>query len=450
VAYSRSTPTTDTVDLVAHPLQNKTRPQFQDGPQHLRLVDLFAGCGGLTLGVAQAAQAANLGLAVPLALDVEQVASDVYKENFDFATVETGTVESYFDGELGDEPTIKERETLALCGEVHVLVGGPPCQGHSDLNNHTRREDPKNRLYARMARAAEVLDAPVVIIENVPAVQHDKGDVVGVTSAHLKTQGYKVAARTVALHALGVAQSRRRHVLIATRLVAFEPEDVLKALVEREPQEVATLRWAIGDLEDVEDPTGYDIPAKASKANLIRMQHLLDTDQYNLENEHRPLCHQDDHSYKSMYGRLWWDRPAQTITSGFGSIGQGRYMHPSRTRALTAHEAARIQGFPDYFSFAACTRRGDLAVMIGNAVPPALTREIVGAAVPALRAELLDRGQAGQDVALRVVEPAKQEVAVLVSSDGEDRAAGVEPGLSQEPERENDAPIRRDDQLVRR
>ena len=79
-----------------------------------------------------------------------------------------------------------------------------------------------------------------------------------------------------------------------------------------------------------------------------------------------------DSSYKSMYGRLRWEEPAQTITSGFGSIGQGRYMHPDRTRALTAHEAARVQGFPDYFDFSACPTRSALATMIGNAVPPQL------------------------------------------------------------------------------
>jgi DNA (cytosine-5)-methyltransferase 1 len=114
------------------------------------------------------------------------------------------------------------------------------------------------------------------------------------------------------------------------------------------------------------------------------MKHLLDHDLYDLPNKERPECHRDNHSYKSMYGRLNWELPAQTITSGFGSIGQGRYMHPSRTRALTAHEAARLQGFPDYFDFSAVARRADLATMIGNAVPPALAREIVAELIPAV------------------------------------------------------------------
>ena len=77
-----------------------------------------------------------------------------------------------------------------------------------------------------------------------------------------------------------------------------------------------------------------------------------------------------------MYGRLRWDEPAQTITSGFSSIGQGRYMHPDQLRALTAHEAARIQGFPDYFQFAGAPGITAMSMMIGNAVPPPLGREI--------------------------------------------------------------------------
>jgi DNA (cytosine-5)-methyltransferase 1 len=160
-----------------------------------------------------------------------------------------------------------------------------------------------------------------------------------------------------------------------------EPEGVLRELAARAPDSAINLRWAISDLETVVDPAGYDVPPRASAVNTARMKYLLERDLYDLPNHQRPECHQDEHSYKSMYGRLRWEAPAQTITSGFTSIGQGRYMHPSQVRALTAHEAARIQGFPDYFDFSAVTKRGDLATMIGNAVPPALSREIATALI---------------------------------------------------------------------
>jgi len=236
-----------------------------------------------------------------------------------------------------------------------------------------------------MGRAAEVLLPSIVLIENVPAVQHDRGKVVGLTTDQLSSLGYRVAARTLRLQTFGVAQTRRRHVLLATKLSDVDPVTLLDRLGSRESTAAVDLEWAIGDLEDVLATTGYDAPPRANKVNAARMEYLLQEDLYDLPNELRPKCHQNEHSYKSMYGRLRWNLPAQTITSGFGCIGQGRYMHPSHARALTAHEAARIQGFPDYFDFSSVQRRTALAQMIGNAVPPALSRELATALIPHLR-----------------------------------------------------------------
>jgi DNA (cytosine-5)-methyltransferase 1 len=362
-----------------HELRLRTRPDFEVGDGSFTLVDLFAGCGGLTLGTAQAVSAAGMALDIPLAVDVDEAAIGVYAGNFPGAKVETATVDEYFNGKLGAQVTKAEKTTRDRIGELDLLVGGPPCQGHSDLNNHTRRDDPKNALYARMARAAEVLLPNFVIIENVPTVRHDISDVVGTARAHLEAKNYVVAEATVSLHALGVAQRRKRHVLLASRLPEINPETILKWITGRKPRADRNLRWAIGDLVNIKKPAGYDTPPKASAENQRRMQYLLENKLFDLPNSERPTCHQDAHSYKSMYGRLSWKSPAQTITSGFGSIGQGRYMHPSLARALTPHEAARLQGFPDYFDFTGVARRADLATMIGNAVPPALAREIVAA-----------------------------------------------------------------------
>lgn len=363
-------------DGAGHELRADSRPEFEVGDDVLTVVDLFAGCGGLTLGAAQAARAAGLALDVRLAVDLEQAATDVYAENFKKARVETASIDDFFDGALGSEPTELEADTRETVGQLGLLVGGPPCQGHSNLNNHTRRDDPKNALYARMARAAEILKPDFVMVENVPSVRHDISDVVGTTRAHLERAGYSVAEATVPLHALGVAQLRKRHVLLASRSASARPADILRGLTQLEPDGAHTLRWAIEDLMAAA-PVGLDAPPRASAENERRMQYLLANDEYDLPNRERPRCHQGSHSYKSMYGRLRWDRPAQTITSGYGSIGQGRYMHPELARALTSHEAARIQGFPDYFDFSSVRKRADLATMIGNAVPPVLSRAIV-------------------------------------------------------------------------
>jgi DNA (cytosine-5)-methyltransferase 1 len=353
------------------------RPDFEAGSDSLKVVDLFAGCGGISMGIAQAALAADLAIDIKLAVDLEPAATAVFAANFSKATVKTASVDDFFDGNLGAHLTALEKRTKADAGDIQLLVGGPPCQGHSDLNNRTRRDDPKNALYARMARAAEVLRPSFVLIENVPTVRHDISDVVGTTRTHLENKGYRVAEATVSLHALGVAQRRKRHVMLASRVKTLDPRSVLDELTARVPDAQRNLRWAIGDLATLTSATGYDAPPRASEENVRRMRYLLDKNLYDLPNAERPRCHQDSHSYKSMYGRLNWELPAQTITSGFGSIGQGRYMHPGLARALTPHEAARIQGFPDYFDFSAVSKRADLATMIGNAVPPALSREIM-------------------------------------------------------------------------
>lgn len=372
----------------AHPLRERRRPDFELGEHHLVVVDLFAGCGGLTLGAAQAAHDRGFAIDVPLAVDFERAPLSVFKANFPKAHVEVATVESYFDGVLDGPPTTTELRVTEQVGEVDLLIGGPPCQGHSNLNNYTRRDDPKNRLYLRMARAAEVLRPRVMVIENVPAVVHDSQQVVARTRAHLEKVGYEVATTRVELVELGIPQTRRRHILLAVRADALASQTSAADLIEFLPQPTHDLRWAIGDLEHVSSDRWVDQPSKMSHENQQRIQWLLDNDEVNLPNELRPKCHRGDHSYVSMYGRLTWGQPAQTITSGFGSLGQGRYGHPSQPRTLTPHEAARIQGFPDYFQFDAAATRTQLSVIIGNAVPPALTR--------VLTTRLLDSGVLGR------------------------------------------------------
>jgi len=372
----------------AHPLRLGARPDFEVGDRSLACADLFAGCGGLTLGVAQACRDHSVALDARLAIDFDEDATSVYTANFPKANVRQSDVRELFDRDLGESLSDAEAETKEKAGAVEFLVAGPPCQGHSDLNNHTRRADPKNELYLRVARAADVLEPAVVFIENVPAVQHDRGRVVDRTVSHLKAVGFTVAHQVVHLDVLGIPQRRRRHVLLAARSDSLvDPADVLAGLVSKGGELKRDLRWAIGDLATMEQGVGIDQAPRASRDNLDRMEWLLANDKYDLPNDRRPACHQNEHTYISMYGRLKWDAPAQTITSGFGSIGQGRYMHPDRCRALTPHEAARVQGFPDYFQFSPLPRRDSLATMIGNAVPPELARRVFASIVPAFASQ---------------------------------------------------------------
>lgn len=309
---------------------------------------------------------------IALALDIDDAALGVYRANFRVESTVARNVDvgKLFAGRLGAPLTRREQRLRTTTGRVDLVVAGPPCQGHSDLNNNSRRCDPRNSLYLRVVRAAKVLRPKAVIVENVPAVIHDKGRVVSRASNGLRALGYHVCSQLVAAERIGLAQTRRRHILIGVRDASLD----LSFLKRLEKLKQKTVRDYIGDLVALNGTRMplFDYASAMSMKNQTRAKYLFKHRRYDLPNWRRPKCHHDDHSYVSMYGRLRWNRPAQTITSGFGSMGQGRFLHPARVRTLTPHEAARLQGFPDFFSFSTITARTSLHTIIGNAVPPRL------------------------------------------------------------------------------
>ena len=372
---SRQPRTNGAIDLTEWILR-KSRPGVVRSPTaSLAIADLFSGCGGLTLGAAEAARRRKLGFRIRLAIDVDPECVSVYARNFDVAAdrLVCGSIVDLVPGALGAPLDRTESDLQAHVGRLDLVLAGPPCQGHSDLNNHSRRDDPKNLLYLRAVRFIEVTSPQAAIIENVPAARHDKKQVVQRAAAFLRKLGYHVDYATISLHNLGLPQGRKRLMLIAVK--KKDP----KALFAKygQPLKQYSLKEMIGDLEDAPSTAKpndiFSTPSRMTEVNLRRVEYLFRHNKYDLPNFQRPRCHRDKkHSYKSMYGRLRWDRRAQTITSGFGSMGQGRYVHPSKKRVITPHEAARIQGFPDYFCFRMVEKRTMLQQMIGNAVPPVM------------------------------------------------------------------------------
>jgi DNA (cytosine-5)-methyltransferase 1 len=336
----------------------------------IRIADIFSGCGFMTLGVAEAARALGYRPRPIAAIDVNKKALEIYKRNFPSATTMVADIRGILRGRLSARLTKAERDLKDALGQIHIATAGPPCQGHSDLNNHTRRHDPKNALYFRVARFAKVIKPRHIIIENVPAVLHDKGHVVNRTRKALEKLGYIVDDGVVKLLDVGVPQTRRRHVLIASRTRTPSLEEA----IERHRTLPRSVRWAIGDLRNRITADVMDTPSAQTEPMAARIQFLFKNNRHNLPNYRRPPCHRGNgHTYNSVYGRLWWGKPAQTITSGFTCMGQGRFVHPSQRRTLTPHEAARIQFIPDFFSFGDAVGTSALAEMIGNAVPPKLT-----------------------------------------------------------------------------
>lgn len=350
-------------------LGTAARPRVSASAREIRIVDLFSGCGAMSLGIWEAARAISARLSPVMALDSNEAALRVYEHNFPGVWPISDPIESILDGELGTKASASESRLVERLGNVDVLVGGPPCQGHSNLNNHTRRSDPKNGLYDRMARFAELVGPTHLIIENVSAALHDRGKVVDRTIAHLRRLEYRIDSAVVEGLGVGVPQRRRRHFVVASRQYQPDIRGTVAAFTRRE----RNVRWAIGDLARVRRGRLFDQTGTPSATNSKRIEYLFKKKLFELPDKMRPDCHRlAEHSYKSVYGRLHSDMPAQTITSGFVSMGQGRYVHPTQRRTITPHEAARLQFIPDFFDFDAVPTRTALAEMIGNAVPPKL------------------------------------------------------------------------------
>jgi DNA (cytosine-5)-methyltransferase 1 len=338
------------------------------------IVDVFSGIGGLSVGAIEGLRRQGRAAHVQLAVDWWAPALEVLRKSLRLdeaaaAKLDLGAIL----GDIAAAARNSEQPILERGSGAALLLSGPPCQGNSALNNITRHDDPRNDLYLSVARVARLLAPAAVVIENVGGVGRDKRRAAERCQAALAEHGYSVDTRRLHLYELGAPQRRIRHVLVATREGSFDFDSVLVA----PPR---TVEWAISDLAGVDDcDATFDTPSVPSNDNESRIDWLFDNGAYDLPNHLRPDCHHDNHSYLSMYGRLRWDEPAQTITSGFGSMGQGRFVHPLVRRTLTPHEAARLQFLPDYMDFSSVVRRADLATMIGNAAPPILTIAIVQA-----------------------------------------------------------------------
>jgi DNA (cytosine-5)-methyltransferase 1 len=358
-------------------LRSSTRPQAQDPTRTVRCADLFCGVGGLSTGLSEAAWSLEVGLEHVLASDSDPALLACFGQNFQPRYSEGSPLESFVDGELGTALSPTEKRLRAQLGELDLMLAGPPCQGHSDLNNHTRRNDPRNALFLRAVRFAEVCRPRTILIENVPGVLRDRGKVVAKARSWLERLGYAVDAGVIRADELGVPQARRRFFLLASR----DGTPSIVAAVGRARRPARPVIWAIDDLGETGEGV-FDTSASHSSENRRRIAFLFENDLYDLPDSERPPCHREKaHSYQAVYGRMHPNRPAPTITVGFGSTGQGRFVHPLKPRTLTPHEAARVQSFPDWFSFSGL-KRGQLQKAIGNAVPPkmasALIRELLG------------------------------------------------------------------------
>ena len=360
----------------------------------IRVVDLFCGCGGLSLGLRRAAQAVGVRPIFALAVDVSGAALEIYARNLrpirterrNVATLIEQTSTSAEAAGNGLSAVHLDGSLDSLRSKVDVLLAGPPCEGNSNLNNRTRRSDPRNDLYLDVVLGAIAMAIPVIVVENVPSVVSARQNVVGRARSALMAAGYSVSSEDLVLTAsdFGTPQDRKRHFLVAARSAPPPDPGDFEAL--RVPAPCAGA--AIEGLRDVARDTTFDTPSRLSRDNQRRVKFLAATGQHDLPDDERPDCHRlKPHNYPSIYGRMHSDRPSPTLTTGFLSPGRGRFVHPTEARSLTPHEGARLQGFGDDFDWLPNSNwitRADYANMIGAAVPPQLGFAVGMAAVSLL------------------------------------------------------------------
>jgi DNA (cytosine-5)-methyltransferase 1 len=360
----------------------------------MRAVDLFCAAGGMSLGLKTAARSIGVGMDVVLAADADADALRIYAANHGPSMAAMADVQSLVSYQVsgragsakwGTRPCLIDPHMRGFLDPIDVVIAGPPCQGHSNFNNKTRREDSRNLLYVTTAAFAVAAGARLCIIENVPDVLLDRYEVVETTRTLFLNGGYAVSDAVLSANDYGVGQRRRRHFLIAVkgRKEAVALPGALVGLVTSP----LTLRHVIGDLVTRKGKSIMDTVGQLSADNETRINWLFRNNAYDLPDKQRPDCHKNGHTYPSVYGRMKWDEPTQTITTGFLCPGRGRYVHPANRRTVTPREAARIQGFPDSFEFCPAevqASRNLLGKVIGDAVPPPLARAVCLAGLIAL------------------------------------------------------------------
>lgn len=359
------------------------------------LIDLFAGCGGMTAGFVRH------GFTPVLAVEHDLHAAATYAANYG---------EDHM--RWGDIAEVRDEEVPA----ADVVIGGPPCQGFSNLGSKDV-DDPRNQLWKQFLRVVQVARPQVFVIENVDRFRSsaefqlllDEADG-GMIADYTLTHAHLLAAD------FGVPQRRTRTIVIGSRVGPVPHPTPTHAKVADEVRAPwRTVREAIAALP--ERPATTELPAARTEffgqsvpgvfkwldlhfgrtpreLSLQRYDHVPPGGgRFDLPAELLPRCWREKKTGTTdVMGRLRWDQPSLTIRTEFFKPEKGRYLHPQWdrddpanrvNRVITHLEAALLQGFPETFAW--CGSKVRIAKQIGNAVPVGLSSAIAGQVLQRLR-----------------------------------------------------------------
>lgn len=256
-------------------------------------------------------------------------------------------------------------------GQLDLLGGCPPCQGFSTLrtkNGGRRVRDSQNDLIFEFQRLVIGLRPKHVMLENVPGLLADTR--LAQFSQSLGEAGYAIRAGIQNAVDFGVPQRRRRLVFIAS-LGSSAPSAIPGSKRKTVRDTICSLPAAGRS----GDPL-HDLPESRSEEVKLRIRQIPKDggSRSALPRSHQLPCHRRSDGFTDVYGRMAWDQPAPTITTGCFNPSKGRFLHPVANRAITMREAAMLQSFPRSYKFPKELGKVKLAQMIGNALPPAFVR----------------------------------------------------------------------------
>lgn len=348
-----------------------------------RVIDLFSGAGGMTLGFTDDRFCG--GFECVLSVDNDAAAMRTHEQAYAAPGV-VGNIEDW----LLTNPNIPTAD---------IVIGGPPCQGFSLLNKN-RNGDGRKALWEPYMDVVGQCDAKMFVMENVPELLRSTefSDI----QARAEAMGFNMIFEVVNTADYGVAQTRKRLIIIGWKKGLVETPVLPVKTHSKTPGGSFLCAWrTVKDvIQDLPEPVGVQIRdcvpplnlhfgRTPTEKSLARYKSVPPGgNRFDLQRnapEITPACWiRKTSGGTDLFGRLWWDRPSVTIRTEFFKPEKGRYLHPDKHRPITHREAARIMGFPDDFPFQGT--KIEIARQIGNAVPPLLA----GAIAKVVR-EVLDK-----------------------------------------------------------